>query len=87
MAHRKPGVCICVKRHSPVCPPKSGEWHHIEPKAYGGSDEDENLVFVCGTTHNNIHVYIRTGKGGNPYSKRLAELGIAAILRNRGYDV
>lgn len=30
------------------------ETHHVVPRRYGGSDEPENLVLLCGTCHNKI---------------------------------
>ena len=85
MARRPDGVCVCVKRHSPPLAERAGEWHHIEPQGMGGPDTDENLVYLCGTGHNNVHIFMRTGKGGNRYHQKIAQQGIDAILRRRGY--
>jgi hypothetical protein len=51
------GVCICVKNHSPV--PLDGEYHHLHPLGEGGPDTRENQVWVCPTTHTNVHELLR----------------------------
>jgi len=50
-------TCVCVKSHRPAS--VQFERHHIWPKEYGGPSVDENLVYICGTTHNTVHAYIR----------------------------
>ena len=50
-------TCACVTEHRPVS--LVFERHHIWPKEYGGPTVDENLVYVCATTHNNVHAYLR----------------------------
>lgn len=31
------------------------DWHHVEPKADGGSDDPENLVLLCAECHREWH--------------------------------
>lgn len=35
------------------------EHHHIQPQQYDGPSAPENLVWVCPTTHANIHEILR----------------------------
>lgn len=49
--------CHCVATHNP--PSLVFEKHHIWPKEFGGPTTPENLVYVCATTHNNVHAYLR----------------------------
>lgn len=50
-------TCACVAVHRP--PSVQFERHHIWPKEFGGPTVDENLVYICATTHNTVHAYIR----------------------------
>lgn len=45
--------CLCVADHNPN--PMRFHVHHKIPRSWGGSDEPENLVVLCPTTHNNVH--------------------------------
>ncbi len=83
---RLEGTCICVKTHIPKPSVGAMELHHILPRMHGGTNDPENLVWLCATGHNNVHIYIRTGKGGNAYQKTIAQRGIDAILASHGYD-
>lgn len=49
--------CLCQADHRPD--PLGGEWHHIWPVGMGGPDVAANLVFVCPTTHTNVHAILR----------------------------
>lgn len=77
--------CLCVQRHSPEPSPAAEERHHIFPKQYGGNDAPTNLVWLCATAHNLVHVRIRTNRGGNTYHRELAKRATDAILGSRGY--
>lgn len=35
------------------------EQHHIVPKFLGGSNQPDNLVWICGNTHANVHELLR----------------------------
>jgi len=72
--------------------------HHVWPHAEGGPDTAANLVWVCPTTHTNVHEYLRELKrfgGVMPigltndyprYTRRLAELGYRRILAGKMVD-
>ena len=52
----KPGgeyVCLCVKRHSPR--PSILHSHHVWPLGEGGPNVRANLLWLCPTTHMNVH--------------------------------
>jgi len=53
MAHDTAAACECVAEHRP--PVLEHERHHRFPLGMGGTDDPDNLVFVCPTAHANIH--------------------------------
>ncbi len=57
MSHDHSAVCVCVADHRP--PVLEYERHHIWPLGLGGPDEDHNLVWICSTTHGNVHELMR----------------------------
>lgn len=61
--------CAIHRDHSPN--PQRTHLHHAVPKSFGGGDEPENIVPLCSTSHDNIHVllalYVRTG--GKPFER------------------
>lgn len=36
--------------------------HHIWPLEYGGPDTEDNLMVMCETCHNNIHIVMRCAR-------------------------
>lgn len=56
-SHDSGKKCICAADHHPD--PLELERHHIWPLGMGGSDAEENVVWVCPTTHTNIHEILR----------------------------
>lgn len=50
-------MCICVGDHNPN--PTHLQRHHIWPLGKGGPDTEENSVWLCPTTHENVHVLLR----------------------------
>lgn len=50
---REEAKCVCVGKHVPL--PMALHLHHIVPKEYGGGEEESNKVYICPTTHYNIH--------------------------------
>jgi hypothetical protein len=53
-----PGTeCQCSARHSPA--PVVLEYHHIWPQEFDGPTVPENRVWICATTHNTVHAYLR----------------------------
>lgn len=77
--------CMCVSDHNPN--PMELHRHHIWPLGMNGPDEDDNIVWLCPTSHVNVHELLRAwmGFGGeptwsirkyfSPYIRRLAEDG------------
>jgi len=72
--------------------------HHVWPLAEGGPGTAANLVWICPTTHTNVHEYLRELKryngvmplglaGDYPrYTRRLAELGYRRIFAGAMVD-
>jgi hypothetical protein len=58
--------CKCVGKHVPL--PSLLHSHHIIPLYYGGETTPGNLVWLCPTTHVNVHDLIREYEkaGGRP---------------------
>ncbi len=53
MSHDQDAVCRCQADHRPA--PLELHRHHVWPLAMGGPERDENVVWICPTTHTNIH--------------------------------
>lgn len=85
MTERASARCLCVRRHSPTVTGAALELHHILPRMYGGPSTPDNLVWLCATAHNVVHIRLRTGLGGNVYHRQIADAGAAAILAAHGY--
>lgn len=78
--------CHCVSEHVPQ--PQELERHHIRPKANGGSDDPSNLVWLCPTTHMNVHELMRfyfKWNGNVPWEMRRKFNKLARYLAERGY--
>lgn len=89
--------CVCVGDHRPL--PETVELHHLHPqfdqRRLWGEVRDKELVPLCGTAHNNVHVYLswllaqHEGKavGVRPtvgyYHVRIAKEGLRRILAAR----
>lgn len=58
MAHDTDQHCHCVSEHKPT--PLELTAHHIWPMGMGGPDKPDNIVWVCPSTHYNIHELLRT---------------------------
>lgn len=52
-----PKQCVCVADHNPE--PRELHRHHIIPLYLGGPDEESNLVWLCPSSHSNVHMLIR----------------------------
>ncbi len=50
-------LCKCVGKHVPL--PTVLHSHHIVPVYLGGGDESSNRVYLCPTTHDNVHSLLR----------------------------
>jgi hypothetical protein len=85
--------CQCVASHSPI--PLTTEGHHVLPqewqKELRGSVFDQRLIWLCGTTHNNIHVYLNLLRDGKPlpatargYTRQMAEEGYRRYIAAGG---
>lgn len=57
MSHDLGRACACRTTHAPH--PLELERHHIWPSGMGGPDTEDNVVFVCPTTHTNTHELLR----------------------------
>lgn len=77
--------CKCVVSHVPQ--PVELHLHHILPLDWGGREVEENLVLLCPTTHENVHLLLREYRRANgrpnwhvekyfgDYARTLAALG------------
>lgn len=78
--------CHCVLRHNPI--PQELHRHHVWPLGEGGPDVSENLLWLCPTTHSNIHKLWRlyeTHKGAPPYTIRRQYSIYARSIVDRGW--
>lgn len=57
LSHDEGAHCDCTTDHRP--PVLEFQQHHVLPKYLGGPDTDDNLVWVCSTTHDNVHELLR----------------------------
>lgn len=57
MSHDHGKVCTCVADHNPE--PQELHRHHIWPLAQGGPDTEENIAWLCPTSHVNVHELLR----------------------------
>lgn len=83
-----PKRCLCVANHTPE--PRELHRHHIHPLFLGGPDVAENLVWLCPSSHSNVHMLLRrwlsndgspkwwTRRLFHPYIRRMAERGFYA---------
>jgi hypothetical protein len=64
--------CVCVTQHRPE--PVILHSHHKWPLGEGGPDISGNLLWLCPTSHNNVHelwrLMVKAGKTGIPLSWR-----------------
>lgn len=56
-SHDEGRTCGCCFEHRP--PVLEFERHHIWPLGLGGPDQEVNVVWVCPTTHANVHELLR----------------------------
>lgn len=57
MGHDHEAVCECVADHNPN--PMELHKHHIWPLYLGGPDTEDNIVWLCPTSHTNVHELLR----------------------------
>lgn len=82
-------TCRCTKTHSPRA--LVVHQHHIHPLGHGGPDVKSNLIWLCPTTHYNVHYLLDylLRHGHQPrgrfstYQLDLARRGYEAILQMR----
>lgn len=55
--------CQCVVGHTPQ--PVELHLHHILPLDWGGREVEDNQIFLCPTTHDNIHLLLREYRRAN----------------------
>lgn len=77
--------CVCVSDHNPN--PMELNKHHIHPLGMGGADTEDNIVWLCPTSHANVHELLRAWvknegepswnvrKHFSPYVRDIAEDG------------
>ncbi len=92
MSHDEGQRCACVSEHRPA--PLEHDGHHAWPLGMGGPDTDENIVWVCPTTHRNAHellrLLIRSGRLTYTQVADLYDVPVsryAYALALRGYDL
>jgi hypothetical protein len=56
-SHDAGRTCVCVKNHVPE--PQELTGHHIHPLGMGGPDVPGNVVWLCPTSHYNVHEVLR----------------------------
>ncbi len=69
--HDADRICACVKDHRPV--PTHVVRHHVFPLGEGGPNTEDNIVWLCPTAHENVHVLLRafkTYEGAPPWEVR-----------------
>ncbi len=57
MSHDAEQVCRCVADHRPA--PMELHRHHVLPLYLGGPDAEWNAVYICPSTHANVHEVLR----------------------------
>lgn len=57
MSHDDGATCLCMVEHRPA--PLEYVEHHVVPTYLGGPDTPENRVWLCPTTHYNVHELLR----------------------------
>lgn len=90
MAHDEGAICLCSNDHQPN--PRELHSHHIWPLYAGGLDTPSNRVWICPTSHVNVHELLAEygRQGGEPpwsyrrhfggYVRDLAATGWKAML-------
>lgn len=79
--------CGCVSNHNPN--PMELNRHHVVPQYAGGSNDPSNLVWICPTTHANVHELLRAWEeaGGEPNWDIRKHFSVyARHLAQRGYE-
>lgn len=68
MAHDHGRACACVWEHRP--PVLELHRHHILPLYLGGPNTADNIVWLCPTTHTNVHELLRMMMTRGPLTYR-----------------
>ena len=72
--------CGCVTRHHPH--PRFNHLHHIVPLSWGGSDDPSNIIALCPTSHENIHMNLRKWvAAGKPLKTNLTPFVLDLAMR------
>lgn len=85
-SHDAGRLCPCVSRHVPVV--NHVIRHHIWPKGSGGPDTEDNLIWLCPTTHENTHTcerLYRQYEGHPPWDRLLSFSLLSRDLGRRAY--
>lgn len=87
MGHDQGQTCVCVADHRPS--PQELHRHHVWPLAEGGPDTEDNLVWLCPTSHVNVHELLRpwqANEGEPPWEVRCRFGPYIRDLARRGYE-
>lgn len=78
--------CKCVQNHNPN--PMELNRHHVWPLGMGGPDSDDNVEWLCPTSHANVHELLRAYvkyEGQPPWEVRKYFSPYIRNLASRGY--
>lgn len=85
MSHDADEICLCVAEHRP--PPLEYFEHHVWPSGMGGPDTADNRVFVCPTTHANVHELLRMMVKAGPLTYRQCQTIQPRPVSRYAYDL
>ncbi len=84
-AHDEDATCVCVNDHRP--PVLEYNAHHILPLYLGGPDVPENRVWLCPTTHVNVHEVLRLLLRDGPLTYRQVQQLQPRPVSRYAYDL
>ncbi len=84
-AHDEDATCVCVSDHRP--PVLEYNAHHILPEYLGGEDVPDNRVWLCPTTHVNVHEVLRLVLRDGPLTYRQVQHLQPRPLSRYAYDL
>ncbi len=84
-SHDEDAVCVCVSDHRP--PVLEFNSHHILPLYLGGPDVPENRVWLCPTTHVNVHELLRLMLRDGPLTYRQVQNLQTRPVSRYAYDL
>jgi hypothetical protein len=84
-AHDEHAACACVSDHRP--PVLELHAHHLLPLYLGGPDVPENRVWICPSTHANVHELLRPMLRDGPLTYRQAQQMQTRPVSRYAYDL